>query len=86
MDVAYLFLKDKPLEWDSSTFSYFLALKFGLGTALLLLGGPLSIKLCGAGDTSLTEAGIVSRAAGLVLLGTSTTDLSVWLGEFQQSC
>ncbi|KAF4529197.1 hypothetical protein B566_EDAN011443 [Ephemera danica] len=81
MDIAYLFLKDKPLEWDSSHFSYFIAAKYGMGSALLLLGGPLSVRVCSATDTSLTQLGLLSRAAGLILLGASTTDLMVWLGK-----
>jgi hypothetical protein len=81
MMVLFFKLKDEPLEWQVSQISYYVALRFGLGSALLMVVGPLLLKKKRFSDSTLCIAGLTARAASLVLLGLSTKDLMVWVGQ-----
>jgi hypothetical protein len=83
MDITYLYTKDKPLNWNYQTFSYYFGLKYALGSLTLILGSPV---LCyfKVPDHAVCLGGIVSKAAGFVLMGCSTTSTMMFFGKQPQ--
>ncbi|XP_069682462.1 proton-coupled folate transporter-like [Periplaneta americana] len=78
MDVAYLFAKDDPLKWTYQTYSYYSGVKFALGSLTLILATPV-VKYIKIPDHIICLIGIISKAAGFVLLGYSTTTTLMFL-------
>ncbi|GAB6030740.1 hypothetical protein CHUAL_007591 [Chamberlinius hualienensis] len=72
-NLTYLYAKDKPLNWTYKTYSQYCSLKNALSASMLLIGLPLLRKYFHLKDTSLAAIGLLSRAAGLILLSLSTT-------------
>ena len=72
--LLFLFVKNKPLNWDTSNYGYFLALTFAIsGTALCIL--PIinylfDVKLK---ETIMAMLGVSSRGLGLAAIGISST-------------
>ena len=71
--LLFLFVRNRPLVWDTSLYAYYSAIKFGAtGLALCLL--PLLQhyfwpNIC---DTSIAIVGLLSRTFGLILIGLAT--------------
>lgn len=71
MDVSFLYMKDDPLRWGISKYTYYLSLRSLLGSITLLVILPLVRHLP---DTVLIIVGLVSKIAGLVLLSFAGND------------
>ena len=80
LDVAYLFARDKPLMWSPQLYSYYFGFKYGMGAFVLLVGMPLFQKLKLA-DATICIIGLVSRIAGLVCYGFSTSTTMAFFGK-----
>jgi len=80
LDVTYLYTKDEPLNWNYQTFSYYFGFKYALGSVTLILGTPI-VKYFAISDHMICLVGIVSKAAGCVLLSLSTTDTLIFIGK-----
>jgi hypothetical protein len=80
LDVTYLYTKDEPLNWDYQTYSYYFGLKYALGSVTLILGTPI-LKYFAISDHIICLIGIVSKAAGYILLSLSTTDALIFIGK-----
>lgn len=81
LDVTYLYTKDEPLNWNYQTFSYYFGFKYALGSVTLILGTPI-LKYFAISDHVMCLVGIVSKAAGCVLLSLSTTDTLIFIGKW----
>jgi hypothetical protein len=79
--VSYVFVKDKPLGWGQSEYSYYYGLKFFLNAVALFAILPLVRRLWSPSDTSIAIVSVLSKIAGLVLLGVSTSSAMVYSGE-----
>ncbi|XP_076450273.1 proton-coupled folate transporter-like isoform X2 [Babylonia areolata] len=78
-DILLLYLKRTPRNWSYTTYGYFKgAENFTRGAAVLLLL-PLLKKMASPRDTTLILAGLVSKMAGLVLLGLARETWLVFL-------
>ena len=78
-DTVILYSLGPPLCWTSDWLGYFLALKAflnGLGALFVL---PLLV-FCNVRDTTILIVGLISGAAGLVLMGLSTTTWIMFIG------
>ncbi len=82
LDVAYLFARDKPLMWSPQMYSYYFGYKYGLGAFVLLIGMPLFQRLKLA-DATICIIGLLSRMAGLVSYGFSTSTTMAFFGKKQ---
>lgn len=80
LDVTYLYTKDEPLNWNYQTFSYYFGFKYALGSVTLILATPI-LKYFAISDHVICLVGIVSKAAGCVLLSLSTTDTLIFIGK-----
>ena len=80
LDVTYLYTKDEPLNWNYQTFSYYFGFKYALGSVTLILGTPI-LKYFAISDHVICLVGIVSKAAGYILLSLSTTDTLIFIGK-----
>lgn len=78
MDISYLFVKDKPIEWAFEKYTWYFSLKYGLGAVALLGILPLCSKVP---DTILALVGLVSKACGLVVLAIAWEDTAVFVGK-----
>lgn len=78
LDISYLFVKDKPIEWGFEKYTWYFSLKYGLGAVALLGILPLCSKVP---DTILALIGLVSKACGLVVLGIAWEDTAVFVGK-----
>lgn len=78
LDVTYLYTKDDPLKWNYQTYSYYFGLKYALGSVTLILGTPI-LKYFAISDHIICLVGIVSKAAGCMLLSLSTTDTLIFI-------
>ncbi len=105
MDVSYLFVKERQLNWSYHMYryeniqtdlgkylktnfkklnsyfvmpSYYTGARFGLSTLTLLAFSPLA-RYWNLSDGLFAMIGLVSRIAGLVLLGLATTTTGVFL-------
>lgn len=81
LDVTYLYTKDEPLKWNYQTFSYYFGFKYALGSVTLILVTPI-LKYFAISDHVICLVGIVSKAAGCVLLSLSTTDTLIFIGKW----
>ncbi|XP_054166623.1 proton-coupled folate transporter-like, partial [Oppia nitens] len=74
ISLTFLYVRNRPLLWQSSDYSFYSGIRFGVtGAALLML--PL-IKLYvwpSLGDITIAVLGVVSRMAGLIVMGFATT-------------
>ncbi|XP_069997744.1 proton-coupled folate transporter [Penaeus vannamei] len=77
LDISYLFVKDKPIEWAFEKYTWYFSLKYGLGAVALLGILPLCSKVP---DTILALVGLVSKACGLVVLAIAWEDTAVFVG------
>lgn len=71
--LLFLFVKNKPLKWETSNYSYFLAMTFAIsGTSLCIL--PIINYFFGVKlkETILAMLGITSRGLGLAMIGFSS--------------
>jgi hypothetical protein len=84
LDITYLYTKDKPLKWNYQTFSYYFGLKYALGSLTLILGSPV-LHYFKVSDHAICLVGIVSKAAGFVLMGFSTTSTMMFFGKQPQN-
>ncbi|XP_076450271.1 uncharacterized protein LOC143286547 [Babylonia areolata] len=79
MGIRLLYLKRSPRNWSYTTYGYFQGSgSFVRGAAVLLLL-PLLKKMASPRDTTLILAGLVSKVAGLVLLGLATETWTIFL-------
>ncbi|KAK3870690.1 hypothetical protein Pcinc_024110 [Petrolisthes cinctipes] len=76
IDIGYLYVHDKPLKLSLQRYTLYLSFKFGLGAAALLFLLPLASTHLP--DTFLAGAGLVSKIAGLLLLGFAWNEGSVF--------
>nr|CAD7201573.1 unnamed protein product [Timema douglasi] len=79
MDVSYLYVKDKPLQWDYKKYSYYFGLKYALGFSALIVGSRIFSHFC-LSDYTICVTGLISKIGGLVLLGFSSTDTLMFIG------
>ncbi|XP_018026747.1 solute carrier family 46 member 3 isoform X2 [Hyalella azteca] len=77
LDVLYLFVKDRPLDWSLEQYSRYFALNYGLALASLLLV-MLPLSRC-TSDAVILFVGSMSRLAFLLLLGFANTSLLVYI-------
>ncbi|XP_064601912.1 lysosomal proton-coupled steroid conjugate and bile acid symporter SLC46A3-like [Liolophura sinensis] len=78
MDILLLFVRHSPLSWSYGLYGYLQGLHNGLRSLLLLSLLPL-LKKIGLRDSTLVLTGLVSKVAGLVLLGLSSKTWMVFL-------
>nr|CAD7577305.1 unnamed protein product [Timema californicum] len=78
MDVSYLYVKDKPLQWDYKKYSYYFGLKYALGFSALIVGSRIFSHFC-LSDYTICVTGLISKIGGLVLLGFSSTDTLMFI-------
>lgn len=76
MDISYLYVKDKPIEWSFEKYTWYFSLKYGLGALTLLGILPFCSKIP---DMILALIGLTSKLGGLALLGIAWEDTSVFL-------
>lgn len=76
MDIGYLYVHDKPLKLSLQRYTLYLSFKFGLGATALLFLLPLASTRFP--DTILAGTGLVSKIAGLLLLGFAWNEGSVF--------
>ncbi|XP_076464411.1 proton-coupled folate transporter-like [Babylonia areolata] len=72
LDILLLFLRREPLAWSQTLFGYFKGLENLLRGLVLMVALPLLKRKLRVRDTSLVLGGLVSKVAGLVLLGLAT--------------
>ncbi|KAL8569115.1 hypothetical protein ACOMHN_055031 [Nucella lapillus] len=78
-DILLLYLKRSPRNWSYTAYGYFKgAENFTRGAAVLLLL-PLLKKMASPRDTTLIMAGLVSKIAGLILLGLAKESWTIFL-------
>ncbi|XP_054152722.1 solute carrier family 46 member 3-like [Oppia nitens] len=71
--LMYLYVRNRPLLWQSSDYSFYNGIKFGVtGAALLVLPAVQLYVWPTMGDITVAVVGVVSRTAGLVLIGFAT--------------
>ncbi|XP_076067360.1 proton-coupled folate transporter-like [Oratosquilla oratoria] len=75
MEISYLFVKDKPLQWTLDKYTWFISLKYALGAMSLLAILPLCRKFS---DTKILFIGLLGKMFGLILLGFAQTDTMVY--------
>ena len=77
--ILYVFLRNRPLLWDTSKYAYYNGFKFG-ATGLALCSLPLVQYYCLANicDTSIAIIGVLSRTLGLILISFATNDYIVF--------
>jgi hypothetical protein len=80
LDITYLYTKDKPLKWNYQTFSYYFGWKYAWGSLTLILVSPV-IHYFKVPYHAMCLVGIVSKAAGFVLMGFSTTSEMMFSGK-----
>jgi PCFT/HCP family folate transporter-like MFS transporter 1/3 len=81
-DVLLLYLKRFPRSWSYTLYGYFSgAQNLTRGAAVLLLL-PLLKRGAKLRDTTLVLAGLVSKMAGLLVLGLSQSTWMVFIGQF----
>lgn len=85
MDTLLLFVSHSPLSWSYSLYGYLQGLHNGLRGLLLISLLPL-LKKVGFRDSTLVLTGLVSKVAGLVLLGLSSKTWMVFLGIYGHRC
>ena len=79
-DILLLYLKRSPRSWSFTTYGYYKGSEnFSRGLAVLLFL-PL-LKKIPLRDTTLILAGLVSKAAGLTLLGLARQTWTIFLGR-----
>lgn len=76
--LAFSYVKSKPLLWDIAKYSNYNAIVFGVEGIALLVGLPLLLHYFHLPDTCIGMLGTVSRIAGLILFGLSSTDFMVY--------
>ncbi len=86
LDIAYLYLTDKPREVGLSTFGLWFGLRYGLSSLALLLVLP-ALKGAWCGGEGISDGwacaiGLASKAAALVLLGLSTKKFMIFIGMY----
>ncbi|XP_037079420.1 proton-coupled folate transporter-like [Pollicipes pollicipes] len=69
MHATYLFVRDAPLAVEDSTYFAYFAYKYGISSAALLIGMPLSRRYFPLSDTALSGLGLTSKILGLIWLG-----------------
>ena len=79
--MSYLYCKDEPLKWTVQMYSYYFGFKYAVGSLALLIGTPL-LRHFEISDHIICIVGILSKMAGFILLGLSTTDIMMFLGKF----
>ena len=84
-DTVILYSLGSPLCWKSDFIGYFLALKVFFNGVVTLFVLPL-LTLAGFADTTIILVGLVSGAAGLVLMGFASKTWIMFLGIFQCVC
>lgn len=77
MNITYLYFVDKPIEWNVSQFSTFLAVKYGLNSFALMFIMPCFRKLP---DSYLILIGIISRMTGYLFFAFSKTPQLIYTG------
>ncbi|CAG2170162.1 unnamed protein product [Oppiella nova] len=85
--LLFLYVRNRPLEWDSAQYSFYNGCKFGAtGAALLLL--PLIQRYVwpNINDIWVAIIGEVSRASGLVLIGLATTTPIMYVSVLLYMC
>lgn len=80
-NIAYLFLKHSPFNWNQIKYGYFLALYITVPSFFLLCITPLLKTKFDFKDTTLWIISIVSSSLGDVWFGYSTEDWMVYLGN-----
>jgi hypothetical protein len=80
LDIVFFFMKDKPLAIEFHLFSYWFGSRQALSSIMLLLGLPALKKLAGLSDVMICALGLVSKMAGLCLLGLSTKWFMIFIG------
>lgn len=80
MDIGYLYVHDKPLMLSLQRYTLYLSFKFGLGAVALLFMMPLASTRFP--DTILAGTGLVSKIAGLLLLGLAWNEGSVFGSKY----
>jgi hypothetical protein len=80
LDITYLYAKDEPLKWNYQTYSYYFGLKYALASLTLIFGTPV-LNYFLISDHIICLIGIVSKAAGFVVLGFSTTNTMMFIGK-----
>ena len=75
-----MFLREEPLAWDVTKFSFWFGTRYGVSSLALLVALPLAQR-AGASDHVVCAAGIVSKMAGLLLLAFSTNTAMGFSGK-----
>ncbi|KAG0723304.1 Proton-coupled folate transporter [Chionoecetes opilio] len=75
IDISYLYVKDKPIEWPFVKYTWYFSLKYGLGVVALVVVLPLCSR---APDMLLVVAGLLGKMAGLVILALAWNDATVF--------
>lgn len=75
IDISYLYVKDKPIEWPFVKYTWYFSLKYGLGVLSLVVVLPLCSR---APDMLLVAAGLLSKVAGLVFLALAWNDATIF--------
>eukprot|EP00095_Tigriopus_kingsejongensis_P003106 maker-scaffold428_size174301-snap-gene-0.23 protein:Tk03106 transcript:maker-scaffold428_size174301-snap-gene-0.23-mRNA-1 annotation:"hypothetical protein DAPPUDRAFT_328004" len=79
LDIAFLFLKDKPMKMDLAIFSYWFGSRYGLSSLMLLVLMPILKQKWEMPDQWICLIGLISKISALILLGLSTTPLMAFL-------
>ena len=80
LDIAFLFLKDTPIELSYRNFTYWFAARYGLSSLMLMFLLPY-LKRMGRGDSLVCAMGLSSKMAALLLLAFSTSTTMVFIGK-----
>lgn len=80
IDISYLYVKDKPIEWPFVKYTWYFSLKYGLGVLSLVVVLPLCSR---APDMLLVASGLLSKVAGLVFLALAWNDATIFSSKYQ---
>ena len=81
LDIAFLYLKDRPIELSYSRYTIWLASRQGLSSVMLMFGLP-SLKRWGLGDRAVCAMGLVSKMAAFILMAVSFNANMVFIGKY----
>lgn len=81
LDIAFLYMSDNPLRLPFPLFSYWFGMKFGLGSFALLILLPMFKKCFNFLDSTICFMGLISKMAGLVILGLAGNKYFIFAGK-----
>ena len=82
LDIAFLYMKDTPLKVPFQTFSFWFGARYGLSSLALLIILPLLKKL-NLSDAFVCMIGLISKMAGLIVLGLIRSKEMIFLGNLK---